>query len=205
MSGILKGTASIVRYKVNGEIENNIIQFVTDKLKENTILDIDEGTQETSVGWTSTNAPHAPFFEDLSFLIGQYFVFSLRIDKKKIPAKVLKKHITIESDRRLKFAGKEFISKSERQQIRESVSEMLLLKMHSTPNEYDLMWDYEEKELMFFTTNKAANEELESLFTKSFGFTLVKLFPFTIADLTMDLNVDQRAKLTQLTPQNFQE
>ena len=205
MSGILKGTASIVRYKVNGEIENNIIQFVTDKLKENVILDIDEGAQEKSVGWTSTNAPHAPFFEDSSFLIGQYFVFSLRIDKKKIPAKVLKKHVTIESDRRLKFAGKEFISKSERQQIRESVSEMLLLKMHSTPNEYDLMWDYEEKELMFFTTNKSANEELESIFNKSFGFTLIKLFPYTNADLTMDLNVDQRAKLTQLTPQNFQE
>lgn len=203
--GILSASASIAKYRVEGEISKNIIEEVTKGLKENTIIDIDEGTMETSVGWTSTNNPFNPYFEDSSFLIGQFFIFSLRIDKKKVPAKVLKKHVTIETEKRLKETGKEFISKSEKQRIKEQVGEMLLLKMHSTPNIYDLAWNYEEKELLFFTTQKAANEELETIFNKSFGLLLIKLFPYTIADLTFNLSDGEKDKLNRLIPANFKE
>ncbi|MCP3926532.1 MAG: recombination-associated protein RdgC [Desulfobacterales bacterium] len=203
--GILSASASISKYRVVGEISEKIIEVVTEGLKKNTIIDIDDGTAEVSVGWTSTQNNFKPYFEDSSFLVGQFFIFSLRVDKKKVPAKVLKKHVTLQTDKKLEETGKEFISKSEKQRIKEQINEMLLMKMHATPNTYDLIWNFEDKELLFFTTQKAANEELETLFSKSFGLTLIKMFPYTIADLTLDLSEDDKDKLNKLIPANFKE
>ncbi len=203
--GILSASASISKYRVVGEISEKIIEVVTEGLKKNTIIDIDDGTAEVSVGWTSTQNNFKPYFEDSSFLVGQFFIFSLRVDKKKVPAKVLKKHVTLQTDKKLEETGKEFISKSEKQRIKEQINEMLLIKMHATPNTYDLIWNFEDKELLFFTTQKAANEELETLFSKSFGLTLIKMFPYTIADLTLGLSENDKDKLNKLIPANFKE
>ncbi|MCP3927281.1 MAG: recombination-associated protein RdgC, partial [Desulfobacterales bacterium] len=144
--------------------------------------------------------PFNPYFEDSSFLVGSYFIFSLRIDKKKIPAQLLKKKLDQEIKKRLKETGQEFIAKGLKQRIKEQITEILLMKIDPTPSVYDLIWDYENEDLYFYSTQKAANEELETLFAKTFGFTLINLFPFTIAELDLDLNTMEKEKLHNLLP-----
>lgn len=81
----------------------------------------------------------------------------------------------------------------------------LLRRIPAIPNVYDLMWNYEDASLWFFSNLKSANEELETLFIKSFGLQLIRLFPYTTADLLAGLSDTQRDLLLKLEPDHFQE
>ena len=89
--------------------------------------------------------------------------------------------------------------------IKDEVISMLSTRVPSTPNIYDIVWNVEEKWLWFFTTLKNANEELETLFVTSFQLPLIRLFPFTMADLTAGLSDSEKDSLHQLSFAHYGE
>jgi len=201
--GILSSSASVTRYKIEGNIKEPILETVANGLNKNVIAEIDDDISEKAVGWTSFHKPYHPDFYGSSFVYGSYLVFSLRIDKKSIPAKVLKKHFMIESARRLAKSGREFLSRNEKKALKDHIIDRLSLRIPATPNVYDIIWSYEESSLWFFSSLKAANEELETLFKHSFDLTLIRLFPFTTADLILGLSDSERDILSNLSPTPF--
>lgn len=201
--GILSKTVSLTRYRVEGKIEDNIIETVREGLQKRAVSNIENEASEFVSGWASLDNPFRPRFEGSSFLIGNFFVFSLRIDKKTIPSGVIKKYVAIEIEKKLKDTGRDFLSKNEKTGIKEYVFNTLLLRIPSTPNIYDILWNYEDGYLWFFTTQKAANEELENLFHRSFHLQLIRLFPYTTADLLSGLSNFQRDLLHRQTPSIF--
>ena len=203
--GLLSNTVSITRYKIEGDTPESIMDTVSNGLKRNKIIDIDKDVQEMAVGWTTFENPYLPDFETTSFVYGNYIVFSLRIDKKSIPSKMVKKIYSMEVERKLKESDREFLSRNEKKQVKDNVIHSLCLRIPPTPNTYDVLWNYEESLLWFFSTQKAANEEFETLFTKSFKLTPIRLFPYTIADLTFKMTDQDRDKLTQISPTKFTE
>ena len=62
--------------------------------------------------------------------------------------------------------------------------------MPSTPNIHDVVWQYESGDVWFFNNLKSANEALETLFIKSFGVSLVRSIPYTMA--MMDPNISDK-------------
>jgi len=203
--GILSATVSITRYKVEGKIKEPVPETVFKALKENPVLEIDGDVSEKAVGWTSFDTPLNPDFGGSSFDFGSYLVFSLRIDKKTIPPKVLKKYCAQEAEKRLAGTGRAYLSKDEKQSIKEYVTNLLNRRIPATPNVYDLLWNLEAGRLLFFSNLKAANEELETLFSKSFKLSLIRLFPFTMADLATGLSPEDRDILHKLSPTLFME
>ena len=201
--GILSSSVSITRYKVEGKIKAPILETVGSGLKKNAIAEIDDDISEKAVGWTSFHKPYHPDFYGSSFVYGKDLVFSLRIDKKSIPAKVLKKHFMIESTRLLAKTGREFLSRNEKAGLKDQIVDRLSLRIPATPNVHDLIWSYEESSLWFFSSLKAANEELETLFKHSFDLTLIRLFPYTTADLILGLSDSERDILSNLSPTSF--
>ena len=105
--------------------------------------------------------------------------------------------------KRLKRSGREFFSADEKKMIKDHVVNLLNLRIPATPNIYDLIWDHDKDTVWFFTTLKSANEELETLFLKSFKLSLIRLFPYTMADLASDLSDTQKDKLARLSPISF--
>lgn len=200
---ILSSSVSITRYAVHGKLKAPIIDNVLHGLKSNTISEIDNQITDKAAGWTSFDKPFQPDFDGSSFVFGNFFVFALRIDKKNIPAKVLKKHYTIEAAKRMTESGREFLSKTEKKLVKEHVISGLSLRIPATPNIYDLVWNYEESNVWFFSNLKAANEELETLFTKSFNLSLIRLFPYTAAELSSGLSASQRDELQKIAPTRF--
>jgi DNA recombination-dependent growth factor C len=201
--GILSSSVSITRYKVDGKLKEPILETVGNGLKKNAIAEIDDDISEKAVGWTSFHKPYHPDFYGSSFVYGKDLVFSLRIDKKSIPAKVLKKHFMIESTRLLAKTGREFLSRNEKAGLKDQIVDRLSLRIPATPNVYDLIWSYEESSLWFFSSLKAANEELETLFRHSFDLTLIRLFPYTTAELILGLSDSERDILSYLSPTMF--
>lgn len=201
--GILSTSASITRYKVDGILEKPVIDTVLKGLTKYSVADIDDDISEKTVGWTSFSNPFQPNFKDSSFVIGQYFIFSLRIDKKNIPSKTLNKHYALELARRQAESGRKYFSNNEKKTIKDHVTNVLSLRIPSTPNMYDIVWNYEKSMLWFFSNLKNANEELETLFLKSFACNIIRLFPFTVADLLAGLSDSERDVLYKIDHTNF--
>ena len=200
---ILSSTVSITRYNVHGKLIAPIIDNIADGLKSNTISEIDNQISDKAVGWTSFDKPFQPDFDGSSFVYGNYFVFALRIDKKNIAAKVLKKYYTIEAAKRMADSGRDFLSKNEKELVKEHVLSELSVRIPATPNIYDLVWNYEDSVVWFFSNLKAANEELETLFSKSFSLSLIRLFPYTAAELSAGLSDSQLDELQKISPTRF--
>jgi len=202
--GLLSTSVSITQYRVEGELPSPVNENVTAALQKHTINEIDNDASEQAVGWTSFDDPYRPDFEGSRFIIDTAWVFSLRIDKKSIPAKVLKKHYNIEVARRLAESGRDYLSKTEKKQLKDHVITVLSTRIPATPNVYDIVWKYEEGQLWFFSNLKAANEELETLFTRSFKLSLIRVFPYT-AGLDAGLKGPEKDCLDQLKPTLFMD
>ena len=201
--GLMSSSVAVSRFLVDGDLEKPVLETVARGLKANAISQIMDETVEKAVGWTSFRNPYLSTFEERGFVVGPYAVFSLRIDKKAVPAKVFQKQFAEASARRLAESGRPYLSRSEKKMLRDEVSHQLMVRIPATPNVYDLIWNIEDRSVWFFTTLKSANEELESFFSRSFRVTLIRLFPFTMADLTCGLSDSQRDSLTRLTPTAF--
>ncbi len=203
--GLLSSTGSITRYRVEGKLEEPVLETMANGLTKHAIPGAEGDVADKIVGWTSFDKPFNPDFRGSSFLIGTYFVFSLRIDRKIIPSSVIKKHCEMEAAKRLAETGRQYLSRDEKRMIKEHVIHVLTLRIPATPSVYDLIWNYEASSLWFFSTLKSANEELETLFFRSFQLPLLRLFPYTTADLVMGLSDRQRDILVKLSETNFTE
>jgi len=203
--GLLSSSVSLSRYRVEGHIEKPVTETVAKGLKKNSVAEIDNDIADKSVGWTSINSPFSPNFEGSSFSFGNLFVFSLRVDRKSIPAKLLKKFLTIETSKRLEKTRRGFLTKDEKKALKEKVTTDLAKRIPSTPNLYDLIWNYESRDVYFFSNLRSSNEELESLFKRSFDLSLIRIFPYTAADLLSDLSDQERDALIGLSPTHFSD
>ena len=90
--GILSSSLSVARYAVEGEKVESIMETVREGLTKNAISEIEDEYAEITTGWTPFESPYKPDFETYSFIFGQYFLFSMRIDKKSVPSKIVQKH-----------------------------------------------------------------------------------------------------------------
>lgn len=203
--GLLSSSVSLTRYKVKGELKEPVLETIEQGLTRNVIKDIDDDVSEKVAGWTSYENPFEPDFAGSSFVIGAYLIFSLRIDKKAVPAKVIKKHYTLEMTKRLAESGREHLSRNEKRLLREEIVNMLNRRALATPSVYDVLWNKEESFVWFFSTQKAANEALETLFSKTFDLSLIRLFPYSIAELTAGLSDAEIGLLSELSPTRFTE
>ena len=202
---LLSASVSITRYKIEGKLKTPVTETVAAALKKNAISEIEDQSAETMSGWTSFEKPYQPDFRGSNFVYAAYLVFALRIDKKTIPSKLIQKHFMIESARRMAASGRQYLSRNEKQIIKDRVIETLYLKVPAVPHVYDIIWNYEASVLWFFSNLKAANEELETLFLRSFGLTLIRMFPYTAAQLGSDLSDTEKDILLKLAPTSFKE
>jgi recombination associated protein RdgC len=203
--GILSASVSITRYAVEGDLKGQFIDTVLDGLKKNTISEIDQEALEMTAGWTSTNKPYFPDFDGSSFVVGPYFIFSLRMDSKKVPSKVIQKYVAMEITKKLNESGREYLSREEKKMIKDNITNMLYRRVPAVPDIYDIIWNYEARQVLFFSNRKVANETVETLFLKSFSLTLVRMFPYTSALFETGLSDSQKDVLTGLSPTGFLE
>lgn len=203
--GLLSSVGSFTRYAVEGTLKSPVMDTIREGLARHTIIDIDNGPMEKAVGWTSLEKPYEPDFGDASFIFGNYFVFCLRIDKKAVPAKIVNKLYHREMAKKMAQDNRTHLTRSEKKTIKDHVKNSLNMKMPAAPSIYDLLWDYEKRSLILFTTLKSANEELEELFRKSFHINLLRIFPYTLAETAPGLSDTQRDRLSQLSPSGLME
>ncbi len=201
--GLLSPTVSVTRYRIEGEIEDPVLETLARALRKNAITDIDDEPTDKAVGWTSFDSPYMPDFKGSSFSIGAILIFSLRIDKKNIPPKLITKHVSQAVSRRLTETGRSYLSREEKKEIKDHVISTLSLRLPAVPSVYDILWNLERRQLCFFSNLKSANEEFETLFHRSFRIMPIRLFPYTMAEMEAGLSSGEKDVLNKLSPTRF--
>jgi DNA recombination-dependent growth factor C len=201
--GLISSTHSISRYHIEGKIEGSAAEEVRNNLITYSIPKLESEFDAISAGWTPFESPYNPDFEKFSIQFGTYFLFSLRIDKKSIPMRLIQKYMTIEIEKKMEKTGRQFISKNEKTEIKEMVIDLLMHKIPAVPSIYEILWNYEEQNLYLFTTQKAANELFETLFFKSFKLKPVRLFPYTLVETKSSFSNSAKDRILSLSPLKY--
>ena len=98
--GLISSTHSVCRYHIDGKMEGSVTQEILNGLIKYSIPKIENEYDEISAGWTPVESPYNPDFTKFPFQFGNYFLFSLRIDKKSIPAKLIQKYMALEIEKK---------------------------------------------------------------------------------------------------------
>ena len=199
--GFIKGTASFVRFGVEGELPENIWDFIADRVVAFAFRDIDETYEEDSLGWVSVQNMFDTDFDYASYAAGNYVTLSMRLDERKVSSVIVKKFVQKEEERIKKEKQIPKISRSMRVEIKERIQNELMRKALPMPSVFDMCWNLEDSTLLFFSTNKKAQAMLEDLFKESFGLTLIQQIPYLCGEHL--LVEDDAERLARITPDIF--
>lgn len=199
--GFVSGSASFARFSTEGELPDNPMEFISNRIAAYSFNDIDESTDEYSAGWVSVANMFDASFRYASFMNGDYVVLSLRMDERKVSPAVLKKFVQKEEERIKREKQIPRLGRAARTEIKERIKTELTRKAMPVPTVYDLIWNLSESTLIFFTTNKKAHTLLEDFFKDCFGLLLVQQIPWVTAQYLLE--PEELAGLERLTPEIF--
>lgn len=199
--GFLKGSASFVRFSVVGELPENSLDFIAQRVIAFSFQDIDETYDEYSIGWVSVLNMFDSQFAYASYVAGDYITLTLRIDERKVFPAILKKIVQKEEERVRREQQVPKLSRSMKVQIKERVRTELMRKAIPIPSIFELCWSLADSTLFFFSTNKKVHAILEDFFKESFGLLIRQQIPYTTAEHLLD--DDLREKLERLSPEIF--
>ena len=199
--GFVKGSASFVRFGVEGELPASPLEFIADRVAAFSFKDIDDTYDEYSIGWVSVLNMFDAKFQYASHICGDYVTLTVRMDERKVSPAILKKVVQKEEERIKKERQIPKIGRSLKVEIKERVHTELLRKSVPLPSIFDLCWNLSDSTLLFFTTNKKAHAVLEDLFKESFGLLIRQQIPYITAEQLLD--EDQARNLASMSPVVF--
>ncbi len=199
--GLISGSASFVRFSVEGDLPPNLLDFVADRVASFSFQDIDDNYEEYSIGWVSVLNMFDSDFKYASYANGDYITLTLRVDERKVSAAIVKKFVQKEEERIKAEEQIPKISRAKKVEIKERISTELMRKSIPIPSTYDLCWNLSESTLLFFSTNKKAHALLEDFFKDSFGLLIKQQIPYVVGEqLLPEEDLD---KLVQIKPEIF--
>ncbi len=199
--GLLNGTASFVRFSVDGDLPENAWDFIAERVSLFSFKDIDDTYDENSLGWVSIGNMFDSAFRYASYANGNFVTLSLRFDERKVSSAILKKFVQKEEERIKKEKQIPKISRVHRVEIKERILSELMKKALPLPSVFDLSWNVSDSTLLFFTTNRKAHSLLEDYFKKTFDLSLIQQVPYTTAENLLE--DDQVRILAMISPDVF--
>ena len=176
--GLIKGTLTLSKYRVIGSLPDNFKDFIDNQIKLFAFRELSIGESEKSVGWTSLENVLDTDFEYANYLLADYLIFSLRIDRKIISSSLLNLKV-LEAERKfIAERGKDKIYREERAEIKERVYLSLLKQTPPIPSFCEICWNVSRGWLLFGSLSEKAKEDFEDLFKKTFKLTLRRFIPW---------------------------
>ncbi len=175
--GLTKGAVTFSRYRVVGDLPDNLPDFIDTKIKRfafrNALTD-----EEKSIGWTSLENVLDTKFEYASYSLATYIVFSLRIDRKIIPSSLLKIKV-LEAEREY-MADRETdkIYRQDKRDIKENVRAELMRTVNPIPSFHEVCWSPSQGWLLFGSLSEKIQGDFEEFFKQTFGLRLVNFIPW---------------------------
>ena len=169
--GFLSPSSSICYFQVTGTLDQQAkFTDLPQKLAAEGFRSIERSADELSVGWVeATDYDSSSFISPTQCWRDQNFCFTLRQDKRRVPAALLKREISQLCDKFLaENPGLKFVPKAEKEQIRDRARSQLLVRTLPAPSFYDVVWDTERQLLRFCSLGRNMIDTFQGLFHQTF-------------------------------------
>ncbi len=184
--GLLKGQLTFSRYRVAGDLPSNPRDFIDTQIKLFSFKDL-LSENEKIMGWTSLENVLDTDFEYANYLLDDYIIFSLRIDRKMVPASLLRLKTLEEERSRMTEKGVERLYKAERNDIRDAVRLNLLNKTPPVPSFYEVCWSISQMWVIFGSHSEKVADDFEDLFKRTFKVKLIPFVPWNPSFMEPDM------------------
>ena len=175
--GLLKGSFTFTRFHVEGQLPQAFLNFVNSRIKSNAYQSTIKSTEEKRMGWVSLTDVLDTNFENANYALGDFLIFSLRVDRKLISPKLLKIKLMEEERRFLAQSGKERINKTIATGIKDKVKLELLSRTDAVPSFYDVCWAVGKNIVYFSSLADKTADDFVDLFKKTFSLSLKVFSP----------------------------
>lgn len=178
--GALAGTITATCYYIRDEIPRDFKERYIEALNKNRFVEINFNLdQEESMGWVPISDPFRTNFDLEESLWGNYLIFALRHDTVRLPATAFKMHLKKAINEYLKESGKQRLSKTETEEIKDSLEKQLKRKALPNIRVYDIVWNLERGVVWLWTTNKKLNELFVEFFQDTFEIQPIERNPYS--------------------------
>lgn len=190
--GFGKSSVNVVRFKVLDAVPSGL--DIVAALRRFALQEIDEVPETLSVGWTSSEDMLDTGFVQ-SPLVGEYAFFDLRVDERKIPGSVLKKHVKKAVEEELAQRGKTFMSRAEKNEIRGRIGLKLRMRYLPVPSVQSVVWNIQGGEIWYTGNSAKQVEAFMELFVRTFDLHLEQLAP---VEWAVNLMPDREKDILQI-------
>lgn len=181
----LKSSTSFTRYRVIDEVTSALWAEIPEKLRQFAIKDIDDLPEDRGWGWVSfEDMLDVDWSENPPQKGAEYMTFSFRLDTRRVPPAVIKKHFGLAlkaEELKVKAAGKTFVSRERKKEIKEQVMFSLKKRFLPIPAEFQVIWNVHAGRLYVASVQGKLLEMFEEYFVHSFGLHLEQLTPYGLA------------------------
>ncbi|MBN1545901.1 MAG: recombination-associated protein RdgC [Syntrophaceae bacterium] len=182
--GILKGALTFSRYDVREDLPERFLEFAQKRLIHGAYSGLTTSERQKIMGWTSSEDILDTGFSQSRHVKGDFLVFSLRVDRKAVPASLLKVETLAAEKQYLRETGKDRLYREQKQDIRDRIQLSLLEQSLAVPSFYDLCWSLSGQWLIFTSLSENAVLDFQEMFKESFGFIPAPRVPWTHMDFS---------------------
>jgi recombination associated protein RdgC len=175
--GLLKGSFTFSRFHVEGQLPQAFLNFINSRIKASSYTASRKSSEEKTMGWVSLTDILDTDFKKADYALGDYLIFSLRVDRKLISPKLMKIKLLEEERRFLAESGKDRIHKQMSSAMKDKVKLDLLAKTDPIPSFYDVCWSVSKNELYFSSLSDNVAQDFVDLFKNTFSLTLKPFSP----------------------------
>jgi DNA recombination-dependent growth factor C len=200
----IAASSSFTRYRIIEPVPDTLWPEITDRLRRNAIRDIDESLDERSFGWVCFDNMLDTQWTTAPPEKAGYLAFSLRLDTRRVPAAVFKKHFQIAMERavqQLKQEGRKGLSRDHKRELKDTVMSKLMSRTLPIPAVFNVVWNIADGVIWFDSTRSKVCELFTEHFTLSFDLHLEPLTPFFMA--LSHVGESRLAQLEALEPARF--
>ena len=198
----LNSSTSFTRFRITDSVPPSLWPELPDKLRQFAFQDIDEIPEQRSYGWVSFEDMLDTTFGLAPVEKGEYVTFSMRLDTRRVPPAVTKKHLALamkKEEALMREMGKKFVSRERKKELKEQVELKLRMRFLPIPAEFQVIWNTGTNMLYFASTQQKMIDMFQELFIRSFNLHMEPVTPYDLA-LTI---LGDAAKLDTLEPTQF--
>ena len=201
--GVSRGALTFTRLFVQGkppkDLRKRFLEAV--RLRKFTPLAPEDEASE-AVGWCVVERPFDLDFETDRMFYDRFVQLGFRVDKWRIPGVLLRSQIADEQQRMLARAGREKLTRAEKEDIKLRVTARLRKKILPTSRAFDMLWDLDAGTVLLFTHAARTTDEFMALFQKTFGLELELDSPYAAAGRSQ-LSSAQQKLFDKVEPVSF--
>jgi len=164
-----------------------------------------DSAEDERWGWITTDHLLDTRFDIGKCCVGAFLVFALRMDKRRVPAALVRAHLRIEELAALQATGRR-LKPAERRDLREEIEARLRPQVLPAARSVTAIWQPKRRLLYFGATADRPNELFRDLFEQTFDLELEVVRPGSLARAFLERRVGEAAdpdRLGLLVPTRF--